>query len=222
MIRAIIVEDDPMVAQINRHYLQSFQSIRVDGIFNNGRDALKYVKAHKVDLMIIDLAMPVMAGAELVREMRKARISSDIIVVTAANDVNHLSEMLKYGIIDYLVKPFDSDRFSQAIQKYLNKANILSVKETLKQEDIDALMSMHSTTARDTRKGIQQATLEKIISYIKKSGNQSYTCESLSEELSLSRVTIRRYLNYLVETNVMFNSIDYSTGGRPSIIYMPK
>ncbi|HBR03424.1 MAG TPA: response regulator, partial [Ruminiclostridium sp.] len=98
----------------------------------------------------------------------------------------------------------------------------LSVKETLKQEDIDALMSMHSTTARDTRKGIQQATLEKIISYIKKSGNQSYTCESLSEELSLSRVTIRRYLNYLVETNVMFNSIDYSTGGRPSIIYMPK
>jgi response regulator of citrate/malate metabolism len=39
MIHAIIVEDDPMVAQINQHYLQAFQSIRVEGIFNNGGDA---------------------------------------------------------------------------------------------------------------------------------------------------------------------------------------
>ncbi|MGI6085698.1 MAG: HTH domain-containing protein [Acetivibrionales bacterium] len=70
-----------------------------------------------------------------------------------------------------------------------------------------------------SRKGIQPATLEKIISYLNKSREINHTCESLSSELSLSRVTIRRYLNYLVEFNFLTNSIDYSTGGRPSIIY---
>jgi response regulator of citrate/malate metabolism len=222
MVHAIIVEDDPMVAHINRHYLQAFKNIVVDGSFNNGRDALKYAKAHHVDLLIIDLTMPVMGGTELVRELRNAHINSDIIVVTAANDVKNLSEMLQYGIIDYLVKPFDSIRFNHAIQKYLKKANLLSAKEVLKQEDIDQLVNMHNNSAADTRKGIQPATLEKIISYLNKSDQSSHTCESLSGELALSRVTLRRYLNFLVETGMLTNSIDYSTGGRPSIVYKLK
>jgi response regulator of citrate/malate metabolism len=172
-----------------------------------------------VDLLIVDLAMPIMGGAELVGELRKARINSDVIVVTAANDVKHLSEMLKFGIIDYLVKPFDNIRFNQAIQKYLNKTDLLSVKDVLNQEDIDTLMNMHSTSVREIRKGIQPVTLEKIIAYLHEANESNHTCESLSAELSLSRVTIRRYLNYLVETDVLSNTIDYSTGGRPSIIY---
>ncbi|MGI6085699.1 MAG: response regulator [Acetivibrionales bacterium] len=128
MIRTIIVEDDPMVAQINQHYLQAFENIKVEGIFNNGRDAFAYAMAHRVDLMIIDLTMPVMSGSKLVEELRIAGVNSDIIVVTAANDVTHISEMLKYGIIDYLVKSFNNARFNEAIQKYLNKKNLLSEK----------------------------------------------------------------------------------------------
>jgi len=219
MIRAIIVEDDPMVAQINQHYLQAFDSIKVEGIFNNGKDALEYALSNKVDLIIVDLTMPVMGGTKLVEELRKAGVNSDIIVVTAANDVMSISEMLKYGIIDYLVKPFNNARFNQAIQKYLNKKNLLSEKNRFRQEDIDALLNMHLMPDNMARKGIQPATLEKIVSYLRNSDKTSHTCESLSSELSLSRVTIRRYLNYLVEINYLTNSIDYSTGGRPSIVY---
>lgn len=225
MIRAVIVEDDPMVAHINNHYLQAFKNIRVDGIFSNGKEALEYAKSHHVDLMIVDLALPVMGGAKLVEELRIAGINSDIIVVTAANDAVNISEMLKYGIIDYLVKPFDNIRFNQAIEKYLYKKNLLSEKGHFNQEDIDALLNIHSTShtkQNSLRKGIQPATLERIISYLKNSEETSHTCESLSAELSLSRVSIRRYLNYLVEINFLSNSIDYSTGGRPSIIYHMK
>lgn len=222
MIRAIIAEDDPMVAQINQHYLQAFDKIQVVGIFNNGKDALEFAMTNPVDLMIVDLTMPVMDGAKLVEELRTAGINSDIIVVTAANDVTHISEMLKYGIIDYLVKPFNNTRFNQAIQKYLYKKNLLSEKGHLNQEDVDALLNIHSTPDSVTRKGIQPATLDRIISYLKKSKETSHTCESLSSELSLSCVTIRRYLNYLVEINFLNSSVDYSTGGRPSIIYYLK
>ena len=128
MIRAIIVEDDPMVAEINKRYLSEFQDIEVIEIFKNGRDALGYLSKNPVDLIILDITMPVLDGLELAKIIRENRINSDIIVVTAANDIEHLDEMLRYGVIDYLIKPFDRNRFNKAINKFLKKSNLFKAK----------------------------------------------------------------------------------------------
>ena len=72
--------------------------------------------------------MPVLDGLELAKIIRENRINSDIIVVTAANDIEHLDEMLRYGVIDYLIKPFDRNRFNKAINKFLKKANLFQGK----------------------------------------------------------------------------------------------
>ena len=84
MIKAIIVEDDPMVAEINRRYLSEFQDIEVASLFRNGRDALNFVLGNEVDLIILDITMPVLDGLEFVKLIREKRINCDIIVVTAA------------------------------------------------------------------------------------------------------------------------------------------
>ena len=52
--------------------------------------------------------------------------------------------------------------------------------------------------------------------------DEKHTCESLSAALGLSKVTIRRYLNYLIEIQEMVSSIDYETGGRPRVLYLLK
>lgn len=95
MIRTIIIEDDPMVAQINCQYLQPLGDFQIDGIFNSGAAAQEYLKENEAD-------------------------------------------------------------------------------------------------------------------------------ESLSAALGLSKVTIRRYLNYLIEIQEMVSSIDYETGGRPRVLYLLK
>lgn len=222
MIKAIIVEDDPMVAEINRRYLSEFQDIEVASLFRNGRDALNFVLGNEVDLIILDITMPVLDGLEFVKLIREKRINSDIIVVTAANDIEHLEEMLRYGVIDYLIKPFDRSRFNKAIDKFLKKANLFSRTRELKQEEIDSIFSAKLQSDRDLEKGIQPTTLEKIKSFIEESSLSSFTCDMLAMELNLSKVTVRRYLNYLVEEGYLTNTVDYETGGRPSIIYIIK
>lgn len=222
MIKAIIVEDDPMVAQINKQYLTEFRDIEVQGLFGNGRDAISFLMENTVDLIILDITMPVLDGLEFAKTIRENRINSDIIVVTAANDIEHLDEMLRYGVIDYLVKPFNRDRFNKAINKFLKKSNLFSRHNVLQQEEIDSIFSAKMSNHKEYEKGIQVATLEKIKNYIENAKMTSFSCDILAVELNLSKVTIRRYLNYLVEDDYLINTVDYETGGRPSIIYKVK
>ena len=218
MIKTIIVEDDPMVAQINRRYLDTANDIQVAAEFNNGKDALAYIETEEPDLVILDVYMPVMNGLELLREIRKADIQSDVIMVTAANDVKNVEEALRLGIVDYLVKPF-----MEAIEKYRKKAHVLKDASTLNQDAIDALVSVgapqQQAPVRDLKKGLQQRTLDMIRSHLEKMKGETCTCDTLAGVVGLSKVTVRRYLNYLAEIGEIDSSVDYETGGRPCIKY---
>ena len=70
MIRIIIVEDDPMVAQLNAACLRAMEGFEVAGVFSNGLEALEFLKENPVDLAIVDVYMPVCSGVELLRRMR--------------------------------------------------------------------------------------------------------------------------------------------------------
>ena len=223
MIKAIIVEDDPMVAQINRRYLDTASDIQVAAVFDNGKDALAYIEDDEPDLIILDVYMPVMSGLELLREIRRSDIQSDVIMVTAANDVKNVEEALRLGIIDYLVKPFEYERFMEAIEKYRKKVHMLKDASTLNQDAIDSLVSAGApqpqTPVRDLKKGLQQRTLDMVRSHLEKMKGETCTCDTLAGVVGLSKVTVRRYLNYLAEIGEIGSSVDYETGGRPCTKY---
>ena len=106
MYKVIIVEDDPMVAMINRHYVEHDKRFSVVQCFRSGDEALAYLQKNSVDLVILDVYMPGMDGLSLLKKIRMDDISVDIIMVTASNDKNTLENILRFGVIDYLVKPF--------------------------------------------------------------------------------------------------------------------
>ena len=62
MYQVIIVEDDPMVAEIDKQYVEHNSKMAIAGIFQNGQDALDFVRTHPVDLIMLDYYMPVMDG----------------------------------------------------------------------------------------------------------------------------------------------------------------
>lgn len=225
MINTIIVEDDPMVTQINQRYLENFYQLKLQASFQNGADALEYIRREKPRLIILDIYMPKLTGMELLRKIRTEDIKSDVIMVTAASEVAKVDEALRLGIVDYLVKPFEYDRFCKAIVKFLVKANLVDQECSLNQEDLDKLLNADILPVSDIsvlKKGIHQLTLNAIYSCMTDKPDNCHTCESLAAEMNLSKVTVRRYLNYLIEMDKLENTVDYETGGRPRLIYRCK
>lgn len=222
MYQVIIIEDDPMVASINRQYVELNRNLRVAGHFTNGQDALLFLEHHHADLAILDVYMPVMDGIALLKELRKRNKTLDVIMVTAANEPDQVKELLSLGVLDYLVKPFEYVRFNHALALFMMHQDMLSGKDSVTQQELDRLL--HTASVSDTKtellnKGMQEKTLTLIRNYMKEHKGEPLTSEKIAEEIKLSRVTVRRYMNYLLEQNEIVSDIDYRTGGRPSIIY---
>ncbi len=228
MIKAIIVEDDPMVSFINTNYLGKLPGVINAGVFANAADALAFLEKKKIDLIILDMYLPDMSGLDLLRKLRSRGDDTEVIMVTAANSLTVINSALSLGVLDYLVKPFEFDRFAQAISKYLAKHEKDAQTETLSQEEIDRLLGAAEAgpslepVQKPQEKGIQSATLEGLLEHIPGAGEEPVSCELLSEKAGLSKVTIRRYMNYLIENDRAESIVDYQTGGRPRITYRLK
>lgn len=222
MLHAVIVEDDPMVATINQQYLERAGDFTVDGIFNNGKDAWEYLSIHQMDLVILDMYMPVFSGMELLKRLRSENIKTAVIMVTAATEMSVVDEALRLGIVDYLIKPFSFQRFQEAVSKYLTKVNLLKSGTKVDQAVVDRLLNNEVSLNLETgelQKGLNQKTMQYIYDYLREHAAEKHTCESISQDSGLSKVTIRRYLNYLIEIGGVLSSIDYETGGRPRVLY---
>ena len=221
-MNVIIVEDDPLVAQLNSQYLSRLEDVVLQGVFSNGADALEFLKANPVDLAIMDVYMPTMNGLELLRAIRGAGIQTAVIMITAATEMQVVGEALRLGIEDYIIKPFSFQRLQETVQNYQNKISLVRRQDKADQAVVDQLLRnafASQGTTRELRKGLNARTLESIESLIRENPDGPHTCESISAESGLSKVTVRHYLNYLMETGVLRSSIDYETGGRPRVLY---
>ncbi len=222
MYKVITVEDDPMVAAINARYLQANDQLRLVGSFANGQDALTYLHNHPVDLAIVDYYMPILNGKDFICRCRLENVSLDVIMITANNAAQEVAEIMRLGAVDYLVKPFTQERFAHAIQKYLDQKETFQPGLQLSQAEIDKVLIPGTSTAAKPSlldKGLQQQTLDKILEYLESNKQTFLSSEEISREVGLSRVTVRRYMSYLLETSIIVSQVDYATGGRPSIRY---
>lgn len=222
MYKVIIIEDDPMVASINKQYVELTPSFQVEGIFKSGIPALQYLKNSDVDLIILDYYTPLMNGDEFIDQLHAAGKIPSIIMVTSANDAETVHKLISRGVIDYLVKPFEYERFKAALKRFaIRQGELEASVSDLKQNQIDRFFSGTDTSAKETplTKGLNRQTLSMIRTFLIENPDSVWSSEQISEQIHLSRITARRYLNYLVEIGELVSTIDYQTGGRPSIKY---
>ena len=218
--KVLIVEDDPMVAMINEQYVNRNKAFHVVEKCKDGKSALEYLEHNDVDLIVLDVYMPLMDGFDTLRQIRKNKKSAEVVMVTAANDRASLEEALHLGVVDYLVKPFTYDRFRIALDKYLSQIAALKDLDTLNQKNIDFIIANVRKKSEDLYpKGIQEKTLQMILEEIKKNPSRWMTGDEIAENIGLTGVTVRRYLNYLTEKGILQSMIDYETGGRPCMRY---
>lgn len=225
MYEVLIVEDDPMVAMINRSYVSADKRFHVAAVCRDGDAAFEYLTsgAHRVDLMILDLYMPKTGGIELLRRLRERGSDIAVIAVTAANDGATVEKVLELGAVDYLIKPFAAERFGRALDNFHSRASVLHDLPVLSQEHIDLMLGSAAKPAAsggdELPKGIQDQTLTTICEFLRASNGAELTGEEIADHVGLSRVTVRRYMSYLIECGRISGRMNYETGGRPSMLY---
>lgn len=221
MIQVLIVEDDPMVAQINKEYIKNIEHFTVQAVAENGEEALAYLKQHKtIDLLILDVFMPKMNGIDFLQEIRQEFNQVDVIFVTAAKDKQIIQRALQLGAVDYLIKPFTFDRIKIALQKYLQRYKLFQTNVVLNQDNLDELFENNQPL--ELPKGIHPITLQKIQDAIRLSSTSILDAQAIAKSLGISMVTLRLYLDYLVDCKKLCKGTVYGKVGRPKIKYHKK
>lgn len=217
MDRVLIVEDDPQVAQINRGYLEVL-GFTVVGTASNAQQALDLLEQQPVDLVMLDIYLPGGNGLDVLRQLRAGSKPIDVIVVSAAKDSMKIREAFRSGCLDYIIKPFTAERLGRALMKYRQKAELLS-KEFLGQEEIDLLATqgVHSDEL-PLPKGIDRHTLDLVCRFLLTT-QAAFGVQDLADGIQISRVSAKKYLDYLYSAKAIHQTYIYGKKGRPANLY---
>lgn len=225
MIKVLILDDDPMVAEFNKRYLEELDGFTLVDLVHTPVAAQDVLQKKEVDLLLLDNFMPGKTGLELLRNLRTAQSRLDVIFITAASDAQTIRTALNYGAFDYLIKPFEFDRFKQALLRYKDKSTLLSNHRVFNQKELDQqiLHQQHQATeAESLPKGLTKATLKVVMDVIQLKKSDSFSTEDIAEITQISRVSIRKYLKFLKSIGVLGERMTYGTIGRPIYQYVYK
>lgn len=218
MHTVLIVEDDPMVAAINQGYLERTSEFRLAGIAYNGEEARAFLASGGISLVLLDIGMPGTDGLSLLREIRDRHPDIDVIMITASAGSKDIQSALRMGVADYIVKPFTRERFQAALVTYAQRASLLKDGAKISQEVLDASVLNRPGSSSQLPKGVDKDTLRRIRDAISEPGRE-YKMGDLVLLTGLSRVSIKKYLDYLESVNRISRSLVYPPLGRPYSVF---
>ncbi|MDR3596215.1 response regulator [Clostridium sp.] len=221
MIQVMIAEDDPMVREINSRFLERVEGFVLYKAVSNLNDVKKFISIKKPDLILLDVYLPKENGIDLLKWIRAQEIDTDIILITADKSIKRIEEAFRYGVVDYLIKPFSFKRFKESLIQFKDRYYQLRRNGVIEQNDLDKLISSSNAAQieDDFAKGLNKYTYEAIWGEIEKSSCKDFTSEELAEKLGIARVTVRRYLEHMGKENKVEKLVEYGKVGRPQYKY---
>jgi len=220
-LRIAIVEDDPQNVEIQRRFLQRIANTELCGIAHSVQEAQDLVDVFAPQLVLLDVHLPDGNGLELLRQWRMANQQVDVILITAAKEVDTLRTALHAGVFEYILKPLAFDRLEDAINRYSKHRARLNQLEMIQQDQVDAVMPINDVSGQGKSirppKGIDALTLDKVRARMQHI--EHLNAEELGVEIGASRTTARRYLEYLVSTQELVAEVSYGQVGRPERRY---
>lgn len=221
-IRILIVEDDRRIAEIQRRFVERLEDVELCGIAHSLEDARDLIEIMVPDLILLDIYFPDGSGLELLRELRARDSSSDVILITAAKEVESLRSALRGGVFDYILKPLVFERLEEAVSRYRDHLRHLSGLVQVAQKEVDVLLPRSSDASPSKQperlpKGIDSITLDKIREVVSSGGQ--WSAEEVGNAMGASRTTARRYLEFLVGLEELTAEVTYGSVGRPERRY---
>lgn len=226
MIQVMIIEDDPMVRDINTKFLEKVEGFELTMAASNLTEAKSFMVSGKLDLILLDIYLPKENGMDFLKLLRSKEIKVDVILITADNTIDRVQEAFRYGARDYLIKPFTLERFKESLLEFKDRYNNFKNITEIQQCELDKYISSskdfsgeEDNSNLDLTKGLNIFTYKTIWQKIQEIGEKYTTPEELGETLGIARVTVRKYLEYMNSKGKVQKLIEYGKVGRPQHKY---
>ena len=244
-IRTLIIDDDVAVAGIHHGFLLARGGFDVVSMAHTGQQGLDLAAELRPELVLLDIHLPDMSGLDVLQQLRGRQQALDVLVITASRELETVRGAMAGGVLHYLVKPFTSQALNERLDEYLALRRELAAGGAagpLDQDSIDRLVApTRRATAADTAagapagpvaervdepptrlpKGLSRPTLDAVIEALK-SSPEDVSAAGMALQLGLSRVSARRYLEYLVIHGFARLTPRYGAAGRPENRYLWK
>ena len=220
MIKVLIVEDDPMVAKFNKQYLSQIDGFKFIAIAPCFETATDILLKNDINLILLDIFMPGINGLKLLEHLRKINKEVDVIIVSAASDMYTIKKAFQHGVVDYLIKPFEFERFNEALCSYREKQSFMKNNNSICQKELDQhILNKEKPLINQLPKGVDKNTLKKTWMSIQNMNFRSFSTEEIAKIVGISRVSMRKYLSFLLQKDILSMNAEYGTVGRPIYKY---
>jgi response regulator of citrate/malate metabolism len=219
MIRVLVVEDEPVAAEAHRQYVDRTPGFGTAAVAGTGAAALDALRRTPVDLVLLDMNLPDTHGIELCRRIRGAGVDVDVLAVTSARELTTVRAAAAHGVVGYLLKPFTYPALRDRLTSYADyRAKVTGGGDVSGQADIERVLgTVRPTGPAPLPKGMGRDTLEAIVAAVR--SGTGLSAAEVAERIGASRITARRYLEYLAEAGLVDRLPRYGGAGRPEHEY---
>jgi response regulator of citrate/malate metabolism len=214
----LVVDDDFMVAEIHRRFVDHVDGFRTVGVARSGAEALTAARELQPQLILLDVYLPDMTGLEVLQRLRSDGFGVGVIMITAARELDTVRGALDGGAADYLIKPFEFAQLRSKLEAYATRADALQSAGGADQSLIDTLFGGPTTGAgqESMPKGLGSETGRLVLDAVRGAGEVS--ASECADLIGISRVSARRYLEHYLGAGELELRLQYGVG-RPERRY---
>ena len=208
-IKVAIVDDDDLIRESLKIIVGSNEDIDVKGTFKNGQELLKYLEGNYLDVVLMDIRMPILNGVETLAEIRRRDLKTKVIVLTTFDEDEYIEKSLNQGAIGYLLKHTTPDKIIDTIKMVYNGISVI-------QEDI---LKRYKEIGQNTPKGKIDKSLFTDREYEVVVGiSQGLSNKEISKKLFISEGTVKNYITSILNKTGLKHrtqiAVYYYTGER--------
>jgi response regulator of citrate/malate metabolism len=218
VIDVVVVDDDFRVAEIHAEFVASVPGYRVLAQAHTATAALEAIGRRRPDLVLLDVYLPDASGLEVLRRLRALPGGGpDVILLTAAREMEAVRTAMRAGALQYLLKPVDFTALRARLEAYAELHALQAEAGELDQRDVDGMFGLLRTPAADGADlppAVRSPTAQRVVAALRES-QEGLMATDVAERVGVSRATAQRYLSTLVRAGVVELDLDYGATGRP-------
>lgn len=142
MYNVVIADDEKKFREFMKRCLEEEEALKIVGCAKNGMEVLEIVDDQRVDLVLLDINMPIMDGLMVAEQLKKNRSEIFVVLVTGYNEFEYARQAIKLGVKDYILKPFSKNQLLTQIAQII--PNIQNQRESAKDNKLNTTMAKDS------------------------------------------------------------------------------
>lgn len=217
------IDDENLIGEV-KGYLNKIEKFIYIEATSNLETVQKLLSENKYDFMIASCCQHQDYSQKLLGWIRVKKIDIEVIYATRYTDTEHIQNAFRYGVCDYLLLPLEFDRFVLAVKRVVEKMLFMNSQKNFNQKEIDDYISLSCLKYKPKHNdsaGINNTTFSIIKNQLEKT-KDAFTADEIAGKVNLSRITVRRYLEKMVEENQLDVGLEYGKIGRPQKRYTKK